>query len=58
MANKWLKYGLLFVLCSKQGNKIDGVMHFRNLFSNQCQGFKPLVTYLVPKYWWSTPLHP
>ena len=33
-------------------------MHFRNFFSNQRQGFKPLVTYLVPKYWWSTPPPP
>ena len=47
------QYGLHVVLCSKQGNKIEGVVllqgvYFRNFFPNQGQGFKPSVTHLYP----------
>ena len=47
------QYDLHFVLFSKQGNKIEGVVDFKVcilgiFFPNQGQGFKPSLTHLYP----------
>ena len=48
--------GVNFVLCPKQGNKIEGFSQtgyvFKDFFlPKQGQGFKPSATSPLPKYW-------
>ena len=54
--------GVNFVLCPKQGNKIEGFSQpgyvFKDFFlPKQGQGFKPSATNLYPVEWSSTPPH-